>query len=190
MTLFILGCLLFFIPHSLQIVYPQLRAAVVARYNPHLWQAGYSLVSIVGLVLLIKGYGELRFSSPLWYVPPVWMRHVTGVLMLPVFVLIIATYFPGKIKQRLHHPMLIATIIWGVAHLFSNGRVIDVLLFGIFALWAAMDLISTAWRAPSHEIRHAPQKPWNDAIAVIGGLAIYGLLVWRAHQWITGIALL
>ena len=46
---------------------------------------------LIGLVLLIWGYGEAR-SEPLWlWIPPVWSRHAAALLMLPSFVLLAAS---------------------------------------------------------------------------------------------------
>ncbi|HEY0819916.1 MAG TPA: NnrU family protein [Rhizobacter sp.] len=34
----------------------------------------------------------------------------------------------------------------------------------------------------------APPSAANDLIAVVGGLALYGLFVWRAHAWLIGVS--
>jgi uncharacterized membrane protein len=62
----------------------------------------------------------------------------------------------------------------------------DVLLFGSFLAWAVVDRISFK-RRPPQNIRTAPERPWNDAAAVILGLAVYALFIFWAHQWLFGV---
>jgi uncharacterized membrane protein len=107
--------------------------------------------------------------------------------MLPVFTLLMAANMPGRIKTMTRHPMLLATILWALGHLISNGAVADVLLFGVFLVWSIADRISVARRAPrmGHQM---PPGRMNDAIAVIGGLAIYAVFVFWAHAWLFGVS--
>jgi uncharacterized membrane protein len=82
--------------------------------------------------------------------------------------------------------MLVATKLWALAHLLANGTAADVLLFGGFLAWAVADRVSLKRRAP----RPAPAgaaRPYNDAIAVAGGLAVYALFVFGAHRWLFGV---
>ena len=34
----------------------------------------------------------------------------------------------------------------------------------------------------------APPSAANDAIAVVGGLLLYALFVWRGHAWLIGVS--
>jgi uncharacterized membrane protein len=184
MTLLIVGIVLFFGIHSVAIVAPTWRDAQAARLGLA-WRGLYTVVSIVGLVALIYGFGLSRHEPVVLYSPPTWMRHVTMLLMLPVFPLLIAAYAPGRIKTATKHPMLAATKLWALAHLLSNGALGDVLLFGGFLVWAVADRVSLNKR-PVRAIPGAPPGPFNDAIAVVGGLVLYALFVWKAHAWVTG----
>jgi uncharacterized membrane protein len=108
--------------------------------------------------------------------------------MLPVFVLLLAAYLPGRIKSAAKHPMLLATKLWATAHLLANGNLADVLLFGGFLAWAVADRISMKRRV-ARAVPGAPAGPLNDAIALVGGLALYGLFVMGAHGWLIGVNL-
>ena len=123
MWILILGCLLFFGVHSLAMVYPALCERFTARYGANPWQGLYSLIAAIGLALMVYGYGAARVDSAWLYTPPTWSRHTAFALMLPVFVLLAAAYIPGRIRQRLGHPMLMAVVLWSAAHLLANGRV-------------------------------------------------------------------
>jgi uncharacterized membrane protein len=71
-----------------------------------------------------------------------------------------------------------------VAHLLTNGSVADVLLFGAFLLWAIAVRISLKHR-PARPLKTLPASGANDAIAVVGGLALYALFVlWLHARWI------
>src|SRR5690606_2140691 len=105
------------------------------------------------------------------YVPPAWTRHATALLMLPVFPLLIATYFPGRIQATLKHPMLVAVELWAFAHLLANGMLADVLLFGGFLTWAVADRAAFRWRAPKPVPHAAAPRGENAAAARAGGRA-------------------
>jgi uncharacterized membrane protein len=187
MNAFIAGLLLFFGTHSISIVAGPARDRLVARMGANAWRGLYSLLAIAGFVLLLKGYGELRQAGTLLYAPPAWMHHVTATLMLPVFPLLLAAYLPGRIRTAARHPMLAATKLWAFAHLLSNGSLADVLLFGSFLAWAVADRISLKRRV-QRPISTLPSAPWNDAIAVIGGLAMYAAFVLQLHRLLIGVS--
>lgn len=188
MTWLVLGLVLFLGIHSIAIVAPGWRDAQLARMGEGPWKGMYSLISIVGFVLLVVGYGIARQSPVVLYQPPVWTRHLAMLLMLPVFPLLFAVYLPGRIKAAAKHPMLAATKFWALAHLLANGTLADVLLFGGFLAWAVADRISLK-RRPARATPAAPARPLNDVIAVVGGLAVYAAFVMGAHAWLIGVAL-
>lgn len=188
MNLLLLGLVLFFGVHSISIVAPAARDRWATALGANAWRGLYSLVSIAGFVLLIHGYGIARQSPVLLYAPPLWLRHVAFVLMVPVFPLLIATYFPGRIKAVVKHPMLTAVKCWALAHLLANGMLADVLLFGAFLAWAVFDRISLKRRV-ARPLPTAPAAPWNDVIAVVAGLALYAATLLWLHRVLAGMPL-
>jgi uncharacterized membrane protein len=187
MTLLIIGLVIFLGVHSVSIVAPGWRDAGVARLGELPWKGSYTLISVVGFVLLVYGYGLARQAPVTLYVPPAWTRHLALLLLLPVFPLFLAAYLPGRIKAAAKHPMLLATKLWATAHLITNGTLADVLLFGGFLAWAVADRISVKRRAP-RPVPGAPPSPANDAIAVVGGLAIYALFLFWLHARLIGVS--
>jgi uncharacterized membrane protein len=171
MTYLIAGLILFLGVHSVSIVAPQWRERMFGRLGEGAWKGLYSVISIAGFVLLIWGYGQARMSPVVLYVPPPGMRWATALLMLPVFPLLLAPYFPGRIKAALKHPMLVAVKLWAFAHLLSNGMLADVLLFGGFLAWAIADRISFKRRV-QRPIPSVPSR-YNDVIVVVLGLILY-----------------
>jgi uncharacterized membrane protein len=187
MLYLILGLVLFLGMHSVEIVPPGMRAGAIARMGERPWKGLYALISILGFVLIIWGYGMARQEPILLYSPPVWMRHLSALIMLPVFPLLLAAYLPGRIKTALKHPMLAAVKFWALAHLLANGMLADVLLFGSFLAWAVADRISFKRRV-ARPIPSAPPGKMNDVIAVVGGLAIYAIFVMGLHARLFGVS--
>ena len=188
MSLLIAGLVLFLGVHSLAIVAPSLRARVIHRMGEGAWKGLYSLISLAGFVLICYGFGLARQAPVVLYSPPTWLRHVAFLIMLPVFPLALAAYLPGRIKTAAKHPMLAAVKFWAFAHLLANGSLADVLLFGGFLAWAVADRISVKRRSMPQVLRTAPPGPWNDAIAIVLGLAVYALLIGWAHARLFGVS--
>ncbi|MCI4429407.1 MAG: NnrU family protein [Burkholderiales bacterium] len=187
MTLLILGLVLFLGVHSVSIVAPAWRDAQLAQRGEAAWKGFYSVAAGIGLALTIYGYGVARDAPIVLYLPLPGLRHVALLLLLPVFVLLLAVYLPGRIKTATKHPMLLATKLWAAAHLLANGTLADVLLFGGFLAWAIADRISLN-RRPAHAVPALPARAANDAIALAGGLVLYAVTLLWLHAWLIGVA--
>jgi len=187
MEILILGLSIFLGMHSVLIVSPELRQRAVLKFGESAWKSLHGLVSLIGLALIVKGFGLARQAPVVLYTPPGMLRMVALLLMLPAFPLIIAAYLPGRIKASMKHPMLVAVKCWALAHLLANGGLADVLLFGGFLAWAVFDRISLK-RRPPLAIRTVPASPFNDVIAVLLGLAVYALFIGWAHQRLFGVS--
>jgi uncharacterized membrane protein len=187
LAILIIGLAVFLGIHSISIVAPGIRAWAVASMGQNRWRGVYSLVSAAGFALILYGFHLARQAPVVLYTVPTWMRQVALLLMLPVFPLILAAYFPGRIKIAMKHPMLAAVKFWALAHLLSNGMLADVLLFGSFLLWAVCDRLSLNHRPPQ-VMRTAPPARFNDLIVVIAGLALYGVFIVWAHRWLFGVS--
>jgi uncharacterized membrane protein len=192
MTTLIAGLILFFGVHSVSIVSRRWRDSMAARLGPAPWRVLYSLVSLLGFYLIVRGYSLARLDPVVLYQAPQALRWVTAVLMLPVFPLLIAAYAPGHIKAAVKHPMLAATKLWAVAHLLVNGTLADVLLFGGFLLWAGADRVSVARRPepqrPMFGNRQRARRRSADVVAIVVGLALYALFLMWAHVRLFGVA--
>ena len=187
MSTLVLGLILFLGVHSVAIVAPGWRDAMQRRLGDGPWKGLYSVASAAGFVLVIMGYGLARQQPVVLYTPPAALRYLALVLLLPVFPLAFSVYLPGRIKTAAKHPLLLATKLWALAHLLANGTAADVLLFGGFLVWAVADRVSLKRRAP-RALPGAGPSPMNDAIAVLGGLALYALFIFWAHAWMVGVS--
>lgn len=191
MAWLIVGLVLFLGVHSVSIVSPLGRQQLARQMGEAGYKGLYTLVSFVGLGLIVWGYGLAREAPVLLYTLPTGFRHLAALLMLPVFVLLLAAYLPGRIQRAAKHPMLLAVKLWALAHLLANGTLADVLLFGGFLAWAVADRISVKRRAAAGLMRSAPALPGsaaNDAIALVGGLVLYAVTVLWLHGRLFGVS--
>jgi len=189
MTLLVIGLILFLGLHSVPVFAPAARERLVQTMGRNGWRALHSVLSLAGLVLIVIGYGQARMAPIALYTSPLWLRHVTIVLMLPFFPLLFAAYLPGRIKAKVKHPMLTAIKLWAFAHLLYNGNLADVLLFGGFLAWAVADRISLKKRASTLQVSSAPRAA-NDLIAVVLGLAVYAAVLLWLHRLLIGVPLM
>ncbi|HEX4239499.1 MAG TPA: NnrU family protein [Xanthobacteraceae bacterium] len=164
------------------------RAAVVARIGEWPYRGLFSLVSIIGIVLIGYGFAAYRAAGPIavWY-PPGWTRHIVVALMWPASIMIAAAYIPGNIKRVLKHPMLVGVKTWAFAHLCANGDLGSIVLFGSVLAWAVYDRITLKRRKDAG----APPIPIggtkNDIIAIIVGTIIYLALGFVFHPVVIGV---
>jgi len=183
MSQLVVGLLLFLGIHSISIFAEDFRNRMAARSEIG-WKAAYGIISLVGIVLVVRGYADARLDPVFFYVPPMWLRHLAALLLLPVFVLFFAPYLPGRIKTATKHPQLVAVKLWAVAHLLVNGTVADVVLFGAFLAWAVADRISLKRRA-TRPVPGAPAAAINDVILIVVGLGAYvAFALWLHVAWI------
>ncbi len=192
MLLLIIGLLLFLGIHSLVIIAPNFRAKYRQKHLL-MWKGAYGLLSLIGFALIVIGYGQARLSPTFLYFPPAWLRHVTFLLMIPVFILFFAPYFKGAISGLVRHPQLLSVQIWAMAHLLVNGTLADVCLFGGLLLWAIIDMVALnrlPTDNPPNKPLHIKENAFNDVILLALGISFYVLFLLVLHSKLIGIALI
>jgi len=189
MTYLVLGLMLFLGVHSVRIVADGWRTRTIARAGPLPWKGVYALASIAGFALLAWSYGEARYASAVLYNPPVFTRHIAGLLMLVSLVLVAAAYVPrNHIKAALGHPMYAGIKVWAVAHLISNGRLVDVILFGAFLVWAIVGFVVSRKRDRAAGTVYPAGDELRTVLTVIIGVGVWAALVSGLHLWLIGVA--
>jgi uncharacterized membrane protein len=186
MGLLILALVLFLATHLVPAM-TGIRASLVQRFGENGYKVLFSVLSLATLAFLVWGYVQAP-RVDVW-TPPIWTRHVATLLMAVAMVVLMGAFFPGRIKQVLKHPMLVAIKIWALAHLLANGDLASMLLFGGFMAYAVMDRIMQKGKAERAPVG-APAGPHNDKIAVVAGLALYFAIVFFLHKWVIGVPVL
>ena len=192
MAVLVAGLILFFLPHSLREF--GMRDALMARFSsPSAWKAAYSLVSLSGFGLIIWGKSMAPFVM-IWE-PPFGLRWVSHFIMLPVFWMILAGVGPASGTRRyLRNPMLLGVTLWGAAHLWANGDLASMLLFGGFTLWGIVKYFSL-WHVveASHatQASHATSGLWyrDVAYALLGLVLYFTLFVFHGDLFGVGMVL-
>jgi uncharacterized membrane protein len=184
----ILGLALFLGVHTLT-TQREVRARVIASSGEGGYKIGYSLVSALGLVLIVWGFAHYRATGwiDVWQ-PPTALKHLAVALMLPAVILVAASYIRGRIYTTLKHPMLTGVKLWAAAHLLANGDLGSIILFGSFLGWAVFDRISLKHRADSGAPPIPVGGPGNDLIAVAVGLVAYLALAFAFHPVVIGVS--
>ena len=190
MTILILGLIIFIGAHAFTMA-RQPRAQAILRLGEGPYKGLYSLVSLIGLVLIVWGFGQYRAGGyiQVWN-PPVWTRHIAVPLVWVAFVAFAAAYLPGRIRRTLKHPMLAGLKIWALAHLLANGDLGSILLFGALLAWAVVARISTKRRDEvlDHGGPAAAPAGWrNDILAIVIGTALYLVFLIWLHPLLIGV---
>lgn len=184
MTLLIVGIIIFVGSHLAVMLLPRLREGMLGRMGEGPYKGGFSLISLVGLALMIYGFyttrGMLEGTDYL-YTPAPWARHLAMTLVLLAFIFIGASHGKGYLKSWLKHPMSIGFGLWAVAHLAANGDRPGVYMFGSILALAIIDIIlSTArGKVPTHEPRIR-----SDVITVVVGIVLYLIFLFGVHPYI------
>ncbi len=164
------------------------RAELVARLGEMTYKGLFSLVSLIGLALVVWGFSDYRATGwiEVWH-PPSWTRHVTVGLMWLASICVIAAYLQGDIKRTLKHPMLVGVKLWAFGHLIANGDLVGIVLFGSILAWAVYDRISLKYRTDPG----GPSVPIggrrNDILAIVAGTILYLVLAFLFHPLVIGI---
>jgi uncharacterized membrane protein len=188
MTVLVLGLLIFLGTHSIRIFADGWRARQIAQRGEGAWKGAYSLVSAVGLGLIVWGYGLARAQPVVLWVPPVWGRHLAGLLNLAAFVLIAAAYVRANtLKAKLGHPMVLGVKVWAFAHLLANGTLSAVVLFGAFLAWAIADFASARRRDRKAGVVYPAGSLARDAVTVVVGIVAWGAFAFLLHRWLIGV---
>jgi uncharacterized membrane protein len=185
----ILGLALFLGVHALQSVAPHLRQNAIDRWGAWGFKGAYSALSLLGLCLLVQGYGLARLEPSVLWTPPRGMQHATILLMWLSMVLLAAAYVPGnQIKAKMRHPMTLSVKVWALGHLLSNGNLADVLLFGGFLLWSVL-VFRAARQRDRLSLHSAPEgKLLGTVLAVVVGTGIWAaFLMGGLHLWLVGV---
>jgi uncharacterized membrane protein len=153
MAMLVAGLLLFFAVH----LFPSLRSRrqrVMDRVGPNRYKIVFSVLSIIGLALIVRGYSSADYSE-IW-ASPSWGRSLSPFFMLPACYAFVASGTASNLKRFTRSPLAWAVLLWALIHLLNNGDLASVLLFGSFALYAVFNMWSTR------------QRPEPELVAIAG----------------------
>ncbi|CAB3768302.1 NnrU family protein [Paraburkholderia solisilvae] len=188
MMVLILGLVIFLGLHSIRIFAEDWREARIARIGEKRWKGTYSIVSVIGLVLIIWGYAMARREPVVLWSPPVWAPHLAALFTLLAFILFPAAHMRGNhFKSLLKHPMVIGVALWAFAHLVANGTLNAVVLFGAFLVWAIVDYAAARRRDRAQQIVYPDGTLSRDVMAIVAGAIAWFVFAFFLHGWLIGV---
>jgi uncharacterized membrane protein len=188
MTWLIAGLIVFLGAHSVRIFAEGWRGAQISKLGLGAYKGIYSVVSALGLVLIVIGYGQARGAAIVIWDPPLWARHVSALLVLFAFVLLAAAYVPrNHIKAAVGHPMILGVKIWAFGHLLANGHLEDLLLFGGFLAWAVFDYRAARRRDRSQGRAGVRGTLAGDVTTIVVGAGAWAVFALYLHGWLIGV---
>lgn len=171
MTVLVLGSILFFLPHLLR-EFGLRQRLKDALPSEGAYRGLYSLTALAGLALIIWGKSLAPFQM-VWQPVYEW-RSLSLMLMIPALICVVAGNTPPSYLRRfLRNPMLVGVLLWSLSHLWANGDLASILLFGSFALWSCIKIFSL--RNVVDVESKAPTLIW-DIISLLLGLGLYTVI--------------
>ena len=188
MTLFILGLLGFIGTHLVRVVADAWRTRMRERIGAQRYKALYSMVSLISFAAMVWGYGQARHDSPVLWEASVGAYHATAALMLLSMLCLAGFHSPrSHLSVKLRHPMLWGVVVFSIAHLLVNGRVIDVMLFGSWLVWSVWTLISCVRRDQRDQVVYPEPRIRSTVIHGVVGVVLYGVFALWLHLPLIGV---
>ncbi|NOD61921.1 MULTISPECIES: NnrU family protein [unclassified Ruegeria] len=214
-VLFLAALVTFLLSHAIP-VRPTVRGWLIGTLGHRGYFAGYSILSLAVLAWLIIAAANAPYVE---VIPPFPVLRWVPVLIMPVVCwLALAglaiqnpfsfgglgnrTFDPEKpgILRTTRHPVLAALMMWALAHLLANGSLSHVILFGLFAGFAAMGMalidrrkhseMGMEWirlsRNTARFSLRAP-RPWPRPWVWLSALAAYAVLL-HLHAPVIGLS--
>ncbi|MFX1765173.1 NnrU family protein [Paraburkholderia sp. A1RI-2L] len=188
MALLVLGLAIFIAMHLIRVVAAPWREVQIERFGMPVWRTCFGLLSILGVVFIVRGYGlARRYPVPVW-LPPFGIAHVTALLTAIAFVMIAAACVPGNhLKRALGQPFLSGVALWAFAHLLANGTLHAIVLFGALLVWALIKLRADRRRDREAGVLRAQGTFARDMLVVVSGLAAWAVFAFWLHGVLIGV---
>ncbi len=213
--LFLAALITFLLTHVIP-ARPAVRGRLIESMGRRRYFAAYSALSLLVLGWLIIAAAQAPYIE---VIPPLALFRWAPLLIMPVVCwlavagLTIENPFsfgglghrsfdpenPGILRTT-RHPILAALMLWACAHLLANGSLSHVILFGLFAGFAAMGMalidrrkardMGIEWirlsRNTSRFSLRAPQ-PWPSRWTMLVALAAFAVLL-HLHAPVIGLS--
>lgn len=187
MLVLIAGLVIFLGMHSVKIVAPGFRQSRIDQWGDEKYKRIYTLISVVGFLLIIIGYGRSRYVASLLWHPHAYMHYATAILSLIAFMLMASSSIPdNKVKIWVKHPMSLAVAVWSFSHLLANARLGDIFLFGSFFVWSLTAYLVACKRDVAVQTQSVAEVG-NVNRVIIGGAVVWVVFGLFLHRYVIGI---
>ncbi|KUJ76918.1 NnrU family protein [Ruegeria marisrubri] len=212
---FLLALGVFLLSHAIP-VRPPVRPWLIAHLGRVGYFTAYSLFSLAVLGWLILAAARAPYVE---VIPPLPALRWVPLLVMPVVCWLAAAGMsirnplsfgglgrapfdpdrPGILRVS-RHPILLALLLWALAHLLANGSLAHVILFGLFAGFAVMGMalidrrkareLGQEWQRLSRNTARlslSAPKPWPRPWVWLAALVAYAALL-HLHAPVIGLS--
>jgi uncharacterized membrane protein len=180
MILLSLGVLLFVALHGVAAV-PKLKSLLKQKTGERWYGPVFGIASVGALLVIILGWRSAGVVAV--YDPQPWGWYVNYLLTFIAFLCLGIFLFRGHLRQLLRFPMGLATVFWATGHLFANGDLAGLILFGGLLAGSLAHMVV----ATSNGIRPSPEvRVGHDGLSLIFGAALYGIMT-QLHPVLIGV---
>ncbi len=158
MTNLLLASAFFFAIH-LFVAGTTLRDTIIARIGVRAYLGVFSLISIGGIVWLVRAYNRSGDTTMLWTVSEGFMQSGPVVMGLAFILVVMGLMTPNPTTAQMEgllekgdaakgivaitrHPFLWGVFLWGLFHMIANGDAASLIFFGTFTLLAILGTYS------------------------------------------------
>lgn len=160
---------------------PSLKSRLKARVGERAYGPVFGIASLAGVAIIVAGWRMSDFVAV--YDAPEWGRHANFTFTLVAFICLGIFLFRGSLRQRLRFPLAIGVMFWATGHLFANGDLASLILFGGLLAYAVAHFalgVANGVR-PSPEVRSG-----HDLVSIVIGVALYGMMT-QLHDVLIGV---
>ena len=188
MALFLIGLFIFLASHSSRIFAESWRNKMIDQIGEVKWKGLYTIISLLGFIVMVIGYGEARQNTIVLWQPNTFLIYIALVLNLVAFIFLAGSSPSNNaIRLKLKHPMILGIKVWALAHLLSNGTLVDLILFGSFLIWAVLDFRS-ARKRPILVPEKAEISTKATVITIASGVVLWIIFIFGLHQYLIGVS--
>jgi len=188
MALFLIGLVIFLGSHSSRIFAESWRNNMIDRIGEVKWKGLYTIISLIGFIIMVIGYGQARQSTVVLWQPNSFLIYIALVLNLVAFIFLAGSSPSNNaIRLKLKHPMILGVKVWALAHLLSNGTLVNLILFGAFLIWAVLDFRS-ARKRPILIPEKAIVSTKATVITIASGIILWIIFIFGLHQYLIGVS--
>ena len=188
MALFLIGLIIFLASHSSRIFAESWRNKMIDQIGEVKWKGLYTIISLIGFIVMVIGYGEARQNTIVLWQPNAFLIYIALVLNLVAFIFLAGSSPSNNaIRLKLKHPMILGVKVWALAHLLSNGTLVDLILFGSFLIWAVLDFRS-ARKRPILVPEKTQISTKATVIAIASGVILWIVFIFGLHQYLIGVS--
>jgi uncharacterized membrane protein len=180
MIILAFGVFLFVLLHGVAAV-PDFKTYVKSRTGEQWYGPTFGIASVIALAVIVVGWRSSGFIAI--HDPQPWGWYVNYLLTFIGFLCLGIFLFRGSLRQKLRFPMGLATIFWATGHLFANGDLASMILFGGLLAGSIGHIAVAAANGvfPAPEVRVG-----HDGLSLIFGAALYGIMT-QLHPALIGV---